>query len=214
MTVAKFVVGLDLGQSNDYTALSILEKLSPEGGGKELAYHCRHLERVRGLPYPAIVDKVSAMLHNPALKGYAALVVDQTGVGAPVVDLFRQAKLKPVGVMIHGGDKIMHEGGTWRAPKRDLVGVLQVLLQSGRLKISSKLALGPILQQEMLNFRVKIDPITAHDSYSAWREQDHDDLVLSVALAAWWGEHGPKTFTMVSSSPVIGGNLFDDGRRH
>jgi hypothetical protein len=42
-----------------------------------------------------------------------------------------------------------------------------------------------------LNFKVKIDPRSAHDSYSAWREEDHDDLVLSVALAAWWGELNP-----------------------
>jgi len=59
--------------------------------------------------------------------------------------------------------------------------VLQVLFQSGRLKISSKLPLAGTLQSELLNFRVKIDPVMAHDSYSARREQDHDDQVLSVA---------------------------------
>jgi hypothetical protein len=68
------------------------------------------------------------------------------------------------------------------------VGILQVLFQSGRLKISKKLALASILQAELLIFKVKIDPRTAHDSFSAWREQDHDDLVLSVSLAAWQGE--------------------------
>lgn len=211
----KFFVGLDLGQARDYTALSVLERLKPggDGNGKEYTYHVRHLERVRGEPYPAIVDKVVRMMHSPGLEREAALVVDQTGVGAPVVDLFRQAGLKPVGVMIHGGDKATNEGASWRVPKRTLVGVLQVLLQTGRLKVASKLVLGPVLSQEMLNFKVKIDPETAHDSYSAWREQDHDDLVLSVALAAWWGEHGPKTFTMTSSPPVIGGNLLDDRRR-
>jgi hypothetical protein len=26
---------------------------------------------------------------------------------------------------------------------------------------------------------------TAHDSYEAWREGDHDDLVLATALACW-----------------------------
>jgi hypothetical protein len=41
-----------------------------------------------------------------------------------------------------------------------------------------------------LNFRVKIDPLTAHDSYGAWREGQHDDLVLAVALAVWFAEHG------------------------
>jgi hypothetical protein len=68
------------------------------------------------------------------------------------------------------------------------VGVLQVVMQTGRLKIPSKLKLAQLFQAELLNFRVKIDPQTAHDSYSAWREQEHDDLVLSVALACWCGE--------------------------
>jgi hypothetical protein len=131
------------------------------------------------------------MLHSPTIEGSAELVVDQTGVGAPVVDLFQQAGLYPIGVLIHGGDKVTHECGACRVPKRDLVGTLQVLFQSGRLKISKKLPLASVLQAELLNFKVKIDPRTAHDSYSAWREQDHDDLVQSVALAAWWAEQTP-----------------------
>ncbi|HNY34579.1 MAG TPA: hypothetical protein PKK68_07965, partial [Methanothrix soehngenii] len=71
--------------------------------------------------------------------------MDQTGVGAPVMDLFRQAGLDPVGVLIHGGDKASHEAESWRVPKRDLVGALQVLLQTGRLKVAGKLKLGPVL---------------------------------------------------------------------
>jgi len=132
-------------------------------------------------------------MRSPALVDNAALVVDQTGVGAPVVDLSRHAGLDPVGVLIHGGDKASSEGDTWRVPKRDLVGSLQVLFQSERLKISKKLPLASVLQSELLNFKVKIDPVTAHDSYSAWREADHDDLVLSVAMAAWWAEHDATT---------------------
>ena len=45
-----------------------------------------------------------------------------------------------------------------------------------------------VLVKELLNFRVKINISTAHDSYEAWREGDHDDLVLSVALSCWAGE--------------------------
>jgi hypothetical protein len=29
---------------------------------------------------------------------------------------------------------------------------------------------------------------TGHESPEAWRERDHDDLVLAVALAVWCGE--------------------------
>lgn len=184
----KFYVGLDLGQSSDYTALSVLDRVDPSTAS---SYHVRHLERVRNVPYPEIVRNVTDIMRSPSIAGQADLVVDQTGVGAPVVDLFRQAGLDPVGVLIHGGDKASNEGGTWRVPKRDLVGSLQVLFQGSRLKISSKLPLASTLQNELLNFKVKIDPITAHDSYSAWREQEHDDLVLSVAMAAWWAEQNP-----------------------
>jgi hypothetical protein len=61
-------------------------------------------------------------------------------------------------------------------------------MQNGQLKIAEGLALEDTLVKELLNFRVKINISTAHDSYEAWREGDHDDLVLSVALARWAGE--------------------------
>ena len=75
----------------------------------------------------------------------------------------------------------------------------------GGVKIESANTLRPVLQREMLNFKCKIDPVTVHDSYSAWREDEHDDLVLSAALAAWYGEHAPKKVTfVVPTTPVMG----------
>jgi hypothetical protein len=82
-------------------------------------------------------------------------------------------------------------------PKRDLVGVSQVALESRRLKVAPGLEHTSTLLEEMRNFRMKIDPKTAHDSYSHWREQDHDDLVLSVASALWAAERLVKKLTQV-----------------
>lgn len=187
--MVKFYIGLDLGQASDYTALIIIESIPDPGGN---IYHVRRLERIRGESYPNVAEKVRAIMSSPALAGKTDLVVDQTGVGRPVVDLLRESRLDPIAVSIHGGATVSREGRDWKVPKRDLVGVLQVLLQGGRLKVSNKLKLGPTLQAEMLNFKVKIDPVTAHDSYSAWRDNEHDDLVLSAALACWWAERSPK----------------------
>jgi hypothetical protein len=50
------------------------------------------------------------------------------------------------------------------------------------------MALADTLRKELLNFKVKINISTAHDSYEAWREGDHDDLVLAVAMACWCRE--------------------------
>lgn len=75
--------------------------------------------------------------------------------------------------------------------KRDLIGAVQVLLQTERLKFSEQPPEWPRLVEEMLAFRVKIDPVSIHDSYGSWREGERDDMVLAVAIAAWWGQRSP-----------------------
>ena len=54
--------------------------------------------------------------------------------------------------------------------------------------MANTLPLAPVLMQELLAFRVKIDPLAAHDSYGAWREGAHDDIVLACAVACWYAE--------------------------
>jgi hypothetical protein len=55
------------------------------------------------------------------------------------------------------------DGAAYRVPKRDLVGVLQVLLQSRRLKIADAIPEARLLVQEMLAFRAKITT-NAHET--------------------------------------------------
>jgi hypothetical protein len=205
-----FCIGLDLGQSSDYTALAVVEKLEGNGAsskdpGNCIALHLRHLERYPlRTPYPEIADRVAALIRSDVLTVSTTdrmlrevrvppeLVIDQTGVGAPVADLLRERDLAFRSVVITGGDRVVREGRTYRVPKRDLVSALEVSLQTGALKAAEGLALWPALRQEMQNFRRKIDLRTAHDSYEHWREGDHDDLVLAVCLACW-GVMNPST---------------------
>jgi len=37
-----------------------------------------------------------------------SLVADLTGVAAQVVDMFQQADLAPIGILIHGEDRVAH----------------------------------------------------------------------------------------------------------
>jgi hypothetical protein len=56
------------------------------------------------------------------------------------------------------------------------------------LKVAARLAEAVTLHRELLAFRIKVS-LNGHDSYEAWRERDHDDCVLAVALACWAGEN-------------------------
>lgn len=186
----QFFLGLDLGQAADYTALAVLQA---DGYEQQRTYQLRHLDRWRGVPYPKIVEKVRDVLLR--MPPGSRLAFDQTGVGMAVGDLIRAAKLgAPLDpISIHGGDRVAEEDGVYRVPKRDLIGVLCVMLETSRLKIASGLSLARTLQEEARNFKVKIDAATAHDSYSSWRESEHDDLLLAVSMALWVGErHGVR----------------------
>jgi hypothetical protein len=182
-----FYVGLDLGQSADYTALAVVEDISP-------GLHLRHLERYQlRTPYTDIADNVARLVRDPLLsqRRKPELIVDETGVGKAVVDMFRERKLYFRPVTITGGDvaregAIKERGKSYRVPKRDIVGALEVPFQNGTLKIAGDLELWPTLRQELLTFRRKVSLATGHDSYEHWRESDHDDLVLACALACWW----------------------------
>ncbi|MBF0108024.1 MAG: hypothetical protein HQL76_02455 [Magnetococcales bacterium] len=189
--LSDFIIGLDLGQSQDFTAVTILERFFEE---KPARYHLRHAERFKlGTSYPDQVAKVGKMLASEQLRnGKATLVVDGTGAGRPVVDMFRDARLPAelIAVTITGGDSVSEEGRDFRVPKRDLVSALQVLLQSGRLKVAGGMPEADTLVQELLNFKVEIT-MGGHDKYEAWREGIHDDLVLSAAMACWYGEWKP-----------------------
>jgi hypothetical protein len=199
-----FIVGVDLGQAQDFTAISVLEKTTVDSSeirqqGFEAptvinktkkVHHLRHLQRLKlGTGYPQIVETVLTMLKAlPAAKQAPALVVDATGVGRPVIDMMKKARLRPIAITITGGhDENRVTSDEWKIPKRNLASTLAVVLQSGRLRVAPDLAEAETFVSELSNFRVKISA-SGHDSYDAWRESIHDDLVLSVALACWWAE--------------------------
>ena len=119
-----------------------------------------------------------------AVRETAARVPDATGVGAAVVDMLRDAGLRFVSVTITAGEEEVGGGGIYRVPKRDLIAAPQVLLQCRKLRIAAALPEAETLAAELRNFRYEVTR-ARHDTYAAWREGDHDDLVLAVALAVW-----------------------------
>jgi len=197
-----YILGLDLGQSNDYTALAIAEMTGfdpppiaiywsdlKDREETETIYTFGHLERFPlHTPYTTIVQRVKALLAMPQFRGRTHLVVDSTGVGRPVIDLLRKEGLEPIAVTITAGVDVTNEDEhNYRVPKRDLVSNTQVLFQSNRIRIARRLPEADILVQELMNFQTKITA-AGNDIYGAWREGTHDDLVLAVALATWYGE--------------------------
>jgi hypothetical protein len=187
-----FILGLDLAQSSDYTALVVLERAlqpAPDDPSKQLGhYAARHLKRwPLKTSYLEICEEVVKLVATPPLE-QPKLCVDITGVGAAVLDVLKKANPKALirPVLITGGHEVSYQDGTWHTPKKELVGVMQVLLQAHRLKVAP-VPERELLIRELLAFKVKVT-INANETFEAWRQRDHDDLVLATAIAAWVGE--------------------------
>jgi hypothetical protein len=202
-----YFLGIDLGELKDPSCLILVERRLVDRDPAQ--YRLRDLIRwPLRTPYPTIVSQVVAYLTRSAREGRPVLaeadtwvVVDGTGVGRPVWemvvgahdlrDLRQRGRLRAV--TITGGSSAGYDPGasTFNVPKKDLVGAIQAVLGTGRLKVSSALPLAVVLRKELDVFTAKVSSRTGHESFEAWRERDHDDAVLALALALWQALRAP-----------------------
>jgi hypothetical protein len=166
-----FALGCDLGQAVDPTALSVVERVVeakiPLEVGTDLRqragpprFESRYLQRLPlQTSYPAVIAHVARLLARPPLAGNCELVIDTTGVGRAVADMFTTSGLHFTGVTITGGDNEGMDSDTtsnWHVSKIQLVSRLQALFHSGDLKIAKSLPEATILATELQDFRASI----------------------------------------------------------
>lgn len=211
----RWILSVDLGQSVDSTAIAVLqswtrlelirhdpllvypyaieqESRKHVGGLESLGrVDIRHLERLPlRMSYPAQVEIIAAMMRRTPLNGSAELVCDMTGVGRPVVDMFRRAGLRPKGITITAGDTESRVGDDYRVSKLILVSRLQALLHAGELRIASRMPEAKTLGNELQDFRATYSETTGYARFGA-REGAHDDLVLAVACGCYFASRSP-----------------------
>jgi hypothetical protein len=187
-----YIVGLDLGQAQDFSALAVAEQTT---GAGSVRYDIRHLERwPLGTSYTTVVKHVAALLAMPPLPG-SILAVDGTGCGRAIVDMLRQhAGIQKAGVtvrptLITAGQAVTVDGyGYLHVAKVQLVSVMHRLFGERRIQFAEALDLAETAEKELRTFKAKVTPAGSEQFLADWRDGEHDDLVLAVALACWWGE--------------------------
>jgi hypothetical protein len=174
-----YFVGLDLGQRRDFSAIAVIQRqdrMAAWSPNPRCSFLVRHLERMElGTSYVKVVQRVCDMMRDPTMLGQSRLVVDATGVGAPVIDLLRHAGVggRTTSVTITGGENAHGSDERWSVPKKDLLSGLEVLMEAGDLSVSRHLQHAGSLLKELAAMRPASDG------------PEHDDLVLALALACW-----------------------------
>jgi hypothetical protein len=203
--MSRTVLGLDLGQASEFTALSVVERDAAD----QTLLAVRHLVRFPpGTPYAKVGEAVASVIRDGGL-GRPPLIADLTAVGPTLLPSLRGA-VRPswvVPVVLTAGQTIAgkDDDGTWRLPKRDLVTTLQLLLQGRRLRVAPALPDAALLVQELTAFRARVC-LSDADTLD-WRERPADDLVLAVALASWWAERWQP---LTPGSISFGGSMIQE----
>ncbi len=192
-------IGADIGQKRDPTAVAVVEAFKGRANGAWPVYtfETRYLERLPlNTDYPSVADRIVEIaegiqkrprpIHVKAPK--ITIIVDATGVGAPVVDLLRQrligTTIKLTEATFTHGDRLNGRTGLSKMSvgKAYLVSRMQALFQTRRVRLPKGHPEAAALTDELLNYEIKIGE-DANDRYGAFKTGKHDDLVTALGLA-------------------------------
>jgi hypothetical protein len=186
------IAGLDLGKSADYSALVPLRKvgMTADAGHRPMpVYTCAAVKRwPLGTSYTAVVADVVRLFEG---RGYAGgdLVIDGTGVGAGVVDAFRHARPRATvhAVVLTGGHaETRRPHNTRHVSKVILIHTALMAVLQGRVKFARRIPEAAVIRRELSGYTLKVSP-SANEIYEA-RDCEHDDLVLALCLAVYFGD--------------------------
>lgn len=125
------------------------------------------------------------MAAGAARHGNTQVVLDRTGVGDGVLDMFRERDVWPVPITITGGQSVMYlPDGTYTVPHTQLINKLDVAYQAGRPAFNPDL---PTLRE----FEEVRSESTGALSYRQVRssKMGHADLVLAASMALFFRNH-------------------------
>jgi hypothetical protein len=193
--ITRFFAGLDVGAPGQPTGFAVAEK-APKTAAAPAAYTVRLLKRYdAGVPFTEVFADVARLVAADPLPG-CTLAVGETAVGEAVVRLLRQTRprVRLQRVVVTTEHLVRYDAaGVWQLPRKDLLGVPQVLLQGRRLKVARELELAGELLKELGSFR---RTVAAAGGIWTWltggevelRQGPSDDVVFAASLALWAGE--------------------------
>ncbi|MCH8476385.1 MAG: hypothetical protein LAT56_00370 [Wenzhouxiangella sp.] len=196
----RYYIGLDLGKKHDYSAIAVVEKRTKilDDPRTTEAKWIEQTERKSlttldvgylyrwplNTKYEEVVKRTAEIVRNPKLMGEVSLIVDGTGVGAAVTEMLAAEGLSFIEIVIHGGKQVTRTGRLYAVPKMDLVSAMAISFEQRLIRLA-KTEHRETLVNELQHFRYKITA-SGNQTAAAWRERDHDDLVLAASMAVWY----------------------------
>lgn len=218
----EYVVAQDIAKKFDYTTTEVHRIVpemivSPSKTPRIYYFEDVVFRDKRQMKYSQLPIYTKELMQSMELEGQCALVIDGTGVGEAVYDLYDDAGLDPLKIIFGSGNSPSVQ--TDRAgfastskfgkvsgivvPKADLVGALQVYVQQGRLRQVAGLPFAEESRRQFQNFVGKINEKDKYIKYGNLDDEIHDDMVVTSAMACWFTQHMKKMLSVRPASPKL-----------
>ncbi len=214
----EYIVAQDIAKKVDYTT-TVIHRITPELVKGSVANRIYYFEDVvyrdkRQLKYTELPLYTKELMESFELYGKSVLLIDGTGVGEAVYDLYEEAALDPLKIVFGSGESVstqrQRDKANWSTsrfgpisafvvPKVDLVGSLSVYMQQGKIRQAEGLRFMVDVENQYRNFIGRINEKTKYVKYGNASDEIHDDWVVADSMATWYTQHMER---MLKSKPM------------
>lgn len=211
----QYIIAHDPAKKRDFAA-TIVMRLTPQlrpgidalgvPDAQVVYYDIVLIDNVQGLTYPKMADRVADICRLAPLSKSSQLVMDGTGVGEAMFDLFRERDLDPIKVVYTGGGRVtpvyeteaktfpLSSGGLKplrrmvevRVPKPELVDAGRRMVQDeDRVAVAPGIAHRDAFMRQLLAFKRFLDE-RGSQTFDTEDRIEHDDLTNAFLLASWY----------------------------
>jgi len=211
----EYIMAWDIAQKRDFTTGIVVKRSTEIIPGSDILKSPDRskvyadivaIDKFNNVPYTQVADIIENRMGHVDLRNSCDLLVDGTGIGAAVVDLLREKGLNPNPIVFTGGGQVREVTAPFgtvfknspgqlsplkiirelHVPKNDLSAAGKILMEQDRVSVVPGLRWGEDFKTQMLAFRGKVNERTGRKKYEAETEGDHDDMVVTYLMIAWW----------------------------
>jgi len=205
MTNAGWFIGLELAP--DHSALSVVQRIFERGKIFCFVNSCSYVETNYGRM--AVTINATAEQFHYQENNVKALIVNSTTVGRPIVNLLKSGLVVESTHFLNVLSWCIEDrqSNPWRIPILDIVGAMQVLMQTGQFRIEqhpfAEFAIDrSVLSNALREFKVEVTA-SPTGTPGVWGEGPHRALVMSVAIACWAAIHPDLYPTSTDQSAML-----------
>ena len=218
----RHILSQDIGKKQDATtsgAFTITPEYFDGGDGRRRVttfLDVGFLDK-RRLSYMELGEYTREMMQSLSFGDNCSLIIDGTGVGEAVYDIYTSLGLDPVKIIFTSGETAAVEQNRarfskkfgavsgYKVPKVDMISAAQVIFQQGRIRFAESIDFRDECFQQLQAFVGKVNEKTSTVKYENLTDEIHDDFVTMIIQACWYVMHMDSRLMLPQESRGLGG---------